>query len=178
MRQESGWLHSSFSRLPSTPWRVVAPCTPPCSQTKRRAFAGPAVGGPARAAVQLRVLPRRLWGHRAGLDVLARCAAAAARLHARSDARIGADSMEMGLSFDDAQSDPNMMRMEASAQARVGRRRSPAARHVRCCALRGADMSRLARRCATSCASMPRGATRALAPSRARRSRKAAGALA
>ena len=103
---------------------------------------------------------------------------AAARTQARADACCGADSMEMGLSFDDAQSDPNMMRLEASAQARAARRRSQDACLSCCCASRGAEKGSRARRCATSFASMPRGATKALAPLRARRSRGTAGAAA
>ena len=161
----------------SAPQRVSA---------QRCVRAGSSFGGPARAAVQLRVLPRRLWGHRAGLDVLARCGAAAAGFPgARADAcRCGADSMELGLSFDDAQSDPSMMRMEASAQARACRRRHSVGCFVLVVvtvpgtALTRPDTHYSVCRCATSFASTPRGGTRALARSHARRSRRAAGAVA
>ena len=51
--------------------------------------------------------------------------------------------MEMGLSFDDAQSDPNMMRLEASAQARAARRHSQDAWPA---AVRGAALTRVSPR--------------------------------
>ena len=97
--------------------------------------------------------------------MLARRVAAAARFTGVGLTRgVRADSMEMGLSYDAAEADPNMMRMEASAQARA-----------RCGCLVDAWRGRAradvgwACRCATSCASTRRGATRARARWRARR---------